>query len=641
MSEQCHPSVDVNVDTNAKANATATPRKILGRRKRETLLTDLPDDILVKIIHHALQMNPRLPAHLSRRVCLRFVTIGRVICELSQRFYSLMRKSAITCLQIHSKPPHNWLKSMLIFTQQSLTSLHISIDNPIQTTTISTPSSLSIITAKPLDDVDTYDSLSPLLISSRLCLMLASTHPPLRILSISSLSPAPYEHVVSMLLSLPLLKEIDIASPRPLDIAAITHSCHESLTALSLGKTSQLKQVDEIRKQFISLLKSDIGKNLNTLNISWCCATIECFKTIRKNCKSLERLAVELGAMHWIHHRAHIAVKHEGIHQLHIDLSKYAKQQREILQEILISVNDGRLRSFQLRTLDGLRAEDLNLLVNTLNGLSELDLVLGGPGNTRICPQNTFNNLCNKLSPSLKRINMVGIRFSADHVEQFAKRFKKLDTLSVWMERKERPCINVFQALGDRIKHLSLLCDWDANMCKAVGKYNTKLESLFLVTTYLPINSISSLISGLRFTLNEFRLFFNHKQQQQENDDNSDRIHIQIPHPTHQDDEERHLQIQLEQQIQPDPQFHEEAHQQQGNASSDRNAVMDRKDSTSIVLGVARLVARQCSENLEVLNVSAVPREGQVIDCTTISSELHETAPHLYQICDVCVGQVD
>lgn len=37
------------------------------------------------------------------------------------------------------------------------------------------------------------------------------------------LAPAPYEHVVSMLLAFPLLKEIDIVTPRPLDVALFAH----------------------------------------------------------------------------------------------------------------------------------------------------------------------------------------------------------------------------------------------------------------------------------------------------------------------------------------------------------------------------------------------------------------------------------
>lgn len=654
------------------------PHKILGRRKREVLLTDLPDDILIKIIHHALQMNPRLPGEISRRVCVRFQTLGLVIAQLSHRLHDLLRKS-ITSLQLTSRPPHTWLNAMLVFANRSLSSLHLTIDdspspqyssktmknssnsssNSTSSNSNSQPhnpnhrnnsSTTARRTLRPDDDENNASannsSISPHLSTptsfvlpsplhaSRLCLMLASTRPPLRVLAISSLSPAPYEHVVSMLLALPALREVDLATPRPVDVAAIVHACPH-LSALSLGRVGQYREVDEMRRQFTRLVSGRVSKTLVTLNIPWCCASIDAFSAIGKHCKALERLAIELGAMHWINHRTYIAWK-QSIKLFEIDLAQFGSEQRKLLQTILSSVSDGRLRSFALRTLDGIAPDDLDALCTGLKGLTELDLFVGAPSHARrLCPAKTFSALERTLGKSLKRVNVVGIRFSAAQIERLAKNFRSLQALSVWIERYERPSVDVFSALGERIRHLSLLCDWDASMCAAVAKHNTKLESLFLVTTSLSVESISNLLNGVRSTLNDFRLFFNHKDRNgsgppfandmlraQRNNDNDDAGEeeydiMNIPQP----------QLIPRQNAQP------EAGNEVVEPSS--NSSNSQSDTAVIVMDVARLVAKGCSANLEVLNVSAVPRNGdQVVDCTKIALELRRIAPHLYQICD-------
>lgn len=543
------------------------PRKVLGRRKRETILTDLPDDVLIKIIHHSLQMNPRLPGEVSRRVRARFQTLGVVIAQLSRRFYALMRQT-VTSLQLTSRPPHSWLQAMLVFAQASLTSLHLKVD-----------------------DEDLFRSVHPSpLHASRLCLMLATTRPPLRVLTISALTSAPFEHVVSMLRALPTLREIDISAPRPLDIAAIAHAC-PVLHALSLGRTETLCEVDEVRRQFVCLLRGPTGRHLTTLNIPWSCASHDAFDAIKRHCTRLERLAVEFGAIHWIRHYIFHASgqKHRP---LHINYKEYFREQRSLFRSMLSAVSDGRLRSFALRTRDVIPADDLETIFKGLVGLTELDLFVGSTNGLKLCAQETFDKLAETLSKSLCRINIVGLHFSARQVERFSTEFPNLQTLSVWMGRNERPSVDVFSALGHRIRHLSLLCDWDEDMCAAVGRHNTKLESLFLVTTGLPMESISALVTGVRFTLNEFRLFFNRKKERETET---------VPHAAPNREEE----------------------------------VADRRLTHLMVHDTARLVAKGCAANLEVLNVSAVPRIGDgVVDCSTIASELRRSAPHLYQICD-------
>lgn len=553
--------------SNCSVLSRPSPRRVLGRRKRETLLTDLPDDVLVKIIHHALQMNPRLPGEVSRRVCARFQTVGGVIAQLSERFHFLMRQS-VTSLQLSSRPPHKWLHAMLVFAQDSLASLHLTVGDDL---------SYTELTSSPLH-------------ASRLCLMVADTRPPLRVLAVSALAPAPFEHVVSMLRALPSLREIDIATPRPVDVAAITHAC-QALTALSLGHVAHNREVDEMRRQFARLLGGPAGRHLITLNIPWCCVSDGAFTAIARHCAQLERLAVEFGAIHWIQHRAYLARQYAS-KTFQVDLVEYAREQQHLFRATLKSVADGRLRSFALRTMDGIPAGDLEMIFDGLAGLTELDLFVGSPANPKLCTSRTFDKLVRSLAKTLRRVNIVGLRFNSEQVERFATQFPNLQTLSIWMGRNERPSLEVFSALGQRIRHLSLLCDWDEQMCAAVGKYNTKLESLFLVSTHLPLKSISALLTGIRFTLNEFRLFFNRRSNRYEGEFGLAR-------------------------------------------AASEEELDDRRQTNLIVLDAARLVAKDCAANLEVLNVSAMPRIGHgVVDCTTIAAELRRSAPHLYQICD-------
>lgn len=558
------------------------PKKILGRRKRQVLLTDLPDDILVKVIHHALQMNPRLPGEVSRRVCSRFQSIGRIIAQLSHRFHSLLRH-AITSLQLTSYPPHTWLNAMLIFAQRSLTSLQLTLaDAPI--------------------------SRHPPVQSSRLCLMLALTHPPLRVLCLSSLAPAPFEYVVSMLRALPHLREIDLGAPRPVDVAAIAHSC-PSLRSLSLGRAAHYREVEEMRRQFSRLVAGPTGRSLTSLKMPWCCVSRDAFITIGKNCERLERLAVEFGAIHWISYRAFIAKTPIRINTQ--DVAECAKEQRALVRTMLRAVGDGRLRTFSMRTLDGIPPPDLEMIFERLSGLAELDLSVGTHSSRRPCPKRSFDKLTHALAKSLRRVNIAGIRFTAQQVERFANEYSNLQTLSVWMSHHERPSVDVFSTFGERIRHLSLLCDWDANMCAAVGKYNTKLETLFLITTHLPLDSISDLLTGIRFTLNEFRLFFHRKNGLDGVDDVGN-------------ENEEHPE---QQQPQPQP-------QQQQDQNQAGNHPSDQKETNGIIHDTARLVAKGCAANLEVLKISGVSSGHSFVDCTTIASELGRSAPHLYQICE-------
>lgn len=556
MSSQLPTLQSAKHQTQPQPRSQSSKQSVLGRRKRPTLLIDLHDDLLLKIIYYALQMNPRFPGQVSRRVRPRFQTVGKVIAQISQRFNALLRR-AVTSLDLTSRPPHVWLNAMLVFAQSSLVSLRLVIGDAIPSTCA--------------------------LHASRLCLMLARTHPPLRSLALSSLSPAPFEHVVSLFRALPHLREIDLTTPRPVDIAAITHAC-PSLRSLSLGPTAHHSQVDEIHRQFSKLLSSSTARSFTSLNIPWCCATLPVFKTIGKNCQKLERLAVEFGAMHWIRHRLYSRKCSQ------VDLDQCAREQRDLFRTMLRSVADCRLRSFAMRTLDGIPSPDLEMIFDILSGLTELDLFVGPPSSPKICPDRSFRKLTRSLATTLTKVNIIGMRFSPDQVAQFASEYSQLQTLRIWMSRNERPSIDVFSTLGQRIRHLSLLCDWDEHMCAAVGKHNTKLESLFLVTTHLPLKSISALLAGVRFTLHEFQLFFNRRDSQNDQD---------MPHPQSQD---------------------------------------DRTETSVIVHDAARLVANGCAANLEVLNVSALPRSAHgLIDCTTIASELRRCAPHLYQICDAPV----
>lgn len=523
---------------------------ILGRRKRSTLLTDLPDDILIKIIQYALQMSPRRPGEVSRRVRPRFQTVGRVIAQISRRFHMLLRQ-AITSLRLKSYPPHSWLNAMLVFAQSSLVSLSLVAEN------------------------SAFCALAQH--ASRLCLMLASTHPPLRSIVISSLSPAPFEHVVSLLRALPSLRAINLITPRPVDVAAITHAC-PLLRSLTLGSIAHHSEVDEMRRQFSKLLASPTARSLTSLSISWCCCTVSAFKAIGANCHDLEKLSVELGTMYWIRHSRYIR-KHAQL-----GFSECYREQRTLFNTMVKAIADGRLKTFEMRSLDGIPCPELEDLFNALSGLSELDIRIGPWNSMRVCPEKIFDKLTQTLGKTLVKVNIVGMRFNAEQVSRFSTEYPHLRSIRIWMVRNERPSVDIFEALGERIRHLSLLCDWNEEMCAAVGKHNTKLESLFLVTAHLPLKSISTLLTGICFTLKEFQLFFNSRRPQ--------------------------------------------------HGEADQLEMENQTEMGVIVHSAARMIAKACASNLEVLNISALAWNGYcVVDCTTIASELRETAPHLHQIC--------
>lgn len=521
----------------------------------KTKLTALPDDILTKIIHHALLMNPRRPGEISRRVSHRFRTTGRAIAMLSRRFHNLLRKS-ITSLELRSLAPHPWLRPMLVFAKDSL-------------------QGLSLMT-EPVDP------------ASDVCLTLARTAPPLRKLTITSLYCAPFEHVVAMLRALPNLREFEIQIPRPVDLAAIAHSC-QSLESLSLGPVRHYREVDEIRRQIVSVLISPVGKRLKKLNLPWCCSTIEGFQEIERRCERLEHFFVEFGAMHWIRHRAY-----KSASELRVDLEAYANEQRHLFRHMLKAASAHQLQTFSLSTLDVIPSSDLDLIFTSLSGLKELNISFGGSAmNPPGCPDESFKLLMKSMGRSLTSIDVVGLRFTAQQVNHLAQLCPNLDSLHVWLGRDERPSTNVFKSFGKRIKHLSLLCDWNEPMCKAVGRYNTNLESLFLIAKQLSLTSVQALLQGKGSMLKEFSLFINRKG-------GPDDGHIW----------------------------------NLGNGGQETTA-SDRIETNDIVQGTARMVAADCAANLEKLNVSAASRNGRYfVDCTDLARELGRKAPHLWQICD-------
>lgn len=389
-----------------------------------------------------------------------------------------------------------------------------------------------------------------------------------------------------MLRALPYLREIDIQHPRPVDLAAIAHSC-PTLNTLSLGTVRHPRDVDEMRRQFINMIVSPLGSQLRSLNISWCCATEEAFEQISRKCM-LERFAAEFGAMHWLKHRAFKAEK-----PIALNPRDCVKEQRRLVKGMIKAVcKAGTLQSFGFRTPDVVSSSDLEFMFASLKGLEELDLFIGSAKHPVLCRASSFNHLTESLSGTLHRVNIVGMRFTPDQVTSLSTSYPKLTSVSVWMGKKERPSVQVFESFGKRIKHLSLLCDWNEGMCEAVGRHNTNLESLFLVAKQLPLSSIASLLTGTRFTLNEFRLFFNRK-----NNSNNAQVLNQV---------------------------------NEENSGND-----DRSRTNSIVQKAARLVAKDCAANLEVLNISAASKTGRwFVDCTDIAKELGKCAPHLWQICD-------
>lgn len=110
-----------------------------------------------------------------------------------------------------------------------------------------------------------------------------------------------------------------------------------------------------------------------------------------------------------------------------------------------------------MRTLDGIHATDLEMMFEGLVGLSELDLFVGAPSSYKVCSNRTFDKLTTSLGKTLRRVNIVGMRFSVEQVERFAAEYGELQSLSVWMRHKEFPSGDVVSALVKRIRHLKLV----------------------------------------------------------------------------------------------------------------------------------------------------------------------------------------
>lgn len=340
-----------------------------------------------------------------------------------------------------------------------------------------------------------------------------------------------------------------------------------------------------MRRQFINLVCSPVAKTLSILNIPWSCATVEAFGKITTNCPVLERFGAELGAIHWIRHRAFKATA-----PMQVDLCACAREQGILFRTMLTAVAaQGSLRSFAVHTMDGIPMRDLEIVFRSLKGLRDLDLLIGSSTKpVRLGPR-SFQLLKASLSPTLRRINIVGITFGAEQVLELAS-FPKLTSLTVWMGEDQKPDVEVFKRFGTRVKHLRILCDWTEEMCQAVGTYNTAVESLLLVATDLPMSALSSVVSGVGSSLKEFRLFINQ------------------------------------------PAATNGPHGPEGDALEAEAKLR----ATSFVNDASRIIAKGCSANLEVLNVSATSASNLwFTDCTPIAAELRKTSPHLWQICEV------
>lgn len=539
------------------------PRRILGRRRRPVLLTDLPDELLLKIISCVLETS--VPGQIAQRAIARFRHHGLVLALLSRRFNSLVRQS-VTAIAAHTNSDQ-WARAMVVFARTSLQTLHVA--------------------AAPAPAPARRPS------STSLCMLIASVRPPLREISLPNLGVAPFEHVVAMLRALPLLRDIDLHRPRPMDVAAVARACH-ALTRLSLGTVSHARDVDAMRNQFVNLVCSPLAKTLRVLTISWSCATIDAFVKIAAHCTQLERFGAEFGAMYWIRHRAYKAQA-----PLHVDLSACAREQRDLLHAMLRAISRcDKLKSFAIRTIDRIPSVDLDQVFSSLEGFQDLDMLIGSTSKPIVFSNRSFDLLSASLSATLRRLNIVGVSFFADHVVELAKHFSKLTSLSIWMAENEGPPLCVFESLGKRIRHLSILCDWTEEMCEAVGKHNTCLESLSMAARELPLDAVTSVAHGVGSTLKKFRLYVNQEG---------------AVVPADADDE-----------------YVREA----AAVETAAKATM-----TSFVYDAARIVATECATNLEILSVSASGGDNWFVSCSDIYQELRKVAPHLWHICDL--GAID
>lgn len=418
-----------------------------------------------------------------------------------------------------------------------------------------------------------------------LCMLLADARPPLRELSLSDFGGAPFEHVVAMLRALPMLKEIDVHCPRPMDVAAVGRACN-GLRRLSLGAVAHAREVDEMRKQFVNFVCSPAAKTLITLTIPWSCATFDAFEKVGRNCLELERFGAEFGAMHWIKHRAFKARA-----PLEVDFRACSREQRALFRCMLKAVSGGPgLKSFAVRTMDRMHPVDLDLVFKSLEGLQDLDMLIGVTTRPVSFTARSFDLLKGSMSQSLRRLNIVGVSFHGEQVVELAAEFPKLTSLSIWMAEDQRPPIEVFEILGKRIRHMSILCEWTEEMCQAVGRYNTCLESLFLVTKELSLSAITSAVGGVSNSLKEFRLFINRKSD-----------------------------------VTADNGILDDAREDEAELAA----------TSARVRNAAKTVAKICAANLEVLNISASASGKRFVNCVDIAPKLRKIAQHLWQICDV------
>lgn len=533
----------------------SSPRRILGRRKRPVLLTDLPDELLLKIINSVFET--RIPGHIVKRAIARFRHRGLSLALVSRRFNYLVHQS-VTAVAVDTNN-EQWARAMVVFARTSLQSLYVA--------------------AAPCRRSS----------STSLGMLIADVRPPIREISLPNLGVGPFEHVVAMLRALPLLRDIDLQRPRPMDVAAVARACH-GLTRLSLGTVSHAREVDDMRNQFVNLVCSPLAKTLRVLTISWSCATIDAFVKIAANCTQLEIFGAEFGAMYWIRHRAYKARA-----PLQVDLPACATEQRELLHAMLKSTKQcDKLKSFAVRTIDRIPSVDLDRVFSSLEGFQDLDMLIGSTSKPIVFSNRSFDLLSNSLSSTLRRLNIVGVSFYADHIIELAQHFSKLSSVSIWMAENQGLPSQVFKSFGKRIRHLSILCDWTKEMCEAVGKYNTCLESLSMAARYLPLSAITSLVSGVGSTLKKFRLYVNAEG---------------VDVPADADDE-----------------------------SVREAAAMDtvvKAAMTAFVNDTARIVATECATNLEVLSVSASGSDKWLVGCADIASELREVAPHLWHLCEV------
>eukprot|EP00177_Eucheuma_denticulatum_P007586 GFKZ01013805.1.p1 GENE.GFKZ01013805.1~~GFKZ01013805.1.p1 ORF type:complete len:561 (+),score=65.20 GFKZ01013805.1:318-2000(+) len=544
-----------------------TPRRILGRRKRPTLITDLPDELLTKIIYIVLDTRP--PGHISQRAISRFRHHGLTLSLLSRRFHALVRSSIVA---VSTEPGSDlWARAMVVFARHSLSTLHVARVSPVSTPGISALGMGRAAIACPAS-------------VPSLCMLVADARPPLRELSLSDFGGAPFEHVVAMLRALPMLVEIDVHCPRPMDVAAVGRACN-GLKRLSLGAVADMRDVDEMRKQFVNFVCSPAAETLVTLTIPWSCATFDAFEKIGRNCVELERFGAEFGAMHWIKHRAFKARA-----PLEVDFRACAREQRALFRGMLKAVSGGQLKSFAVRTMDRMPPVDLDLVFKSLEGLQDLDMLIGATTRPVSFSPKSFDLLKGNMSQSLRRLNIVGVSFHGEQVVELATEFPKLTSLSIWMAEDQKPPVEVFEILGKRIRHMSILCEWTEEMCQAVGRYNTRLESLFLVTKELSLSAITAAVEGVSNSLKEFRLFINR---------NNEVVAVN------------------------------------GNAHDGREAEEELAAISARVNNAAKTVAKICAANLEVLNISASASGKRFVNCLDIAPKLRKIAQQLWQICDV------